>query len=428
MKKQLYCLVLLLCFCNSLRAQWVDVDFTANLYSCRDIFFVDANKGFTVGDDGTYTRIYRTADGGTTWTKAFEIVDGADDYSLNSVFFANATLGFAAGSKGSAMFMCKTTDGGITWNIVLQSLPFTAAEILFTSPVTGYVCGNYNSGPSGFAKTADGGITWTDISQNASATLGGRSIQGIFFLTDSSGFAVTGSGGSGSGIYKTTDGGNSWVKKYQPGGTLGLDAIQFVDTAVGVACGSKGGVYKSTDGGETWNAVPIPITYSVTDVFFFTAQMGYAASGGLGPLGYDPAIYKTNDGGAYWNIENDGSPEVLGNYFALSFADGKGYASGWKGYSKLNNAPKKIHEIKSGEPLIKIYPNPGHGSYAIELGTEAKMFRLEVYDAPGNLVYKADCANTGAVQLDITALANGIYYVRTVIDEKSSIVSKISKL
>ena len=71
----------------------------------RGVFFINADTGTVVGDDGT---IIRTTDGGTTWTPQTSGVTTV----LRCVFFSNADSGTVVGEFGTIL---KTTNGGSSW-------------------------------------------------------------------------------------------------------------------------------------------------------------------------------------------------------------------------------------------------------------------------------------------------------------------------
>src|SRR3954453_8556931 len=78
--------------------------------NAQDVFFTDATTGVALAG----SKIFRTTDGGSTWT---EVNSGP---SLNAVTFVNSLVGYAVGPGTTAL---KTIDGGQTWNAV----PLTGA-------------------------------------------------------------------------------------------------------------------------------------------------------------------------------------------------------------------------------------------------------------------------------------------------------------
>jgi hypothetical protein len=70
-----------------------------------DVFFVDASRGWAVGEHGT---ILHSTDGGVTWVAQ----SSGTDEPLYAVFFADRDRGWAVGGRGTIRY---TTNGGRTW-------------------------------------------------------------------------------------------------------------------------------------------------------------------------------------------------------------------------------------------------------------------------------------------------------------------------
>jgi photosystem II stability/assembly factor-like uncharacterized protein len=78
-------------------------------YSCRDVFFVDADYGWIA--DSYYGVILHTTDGGNTW--AVQTI--GDSLYIESLFFADANTGWLAGGDNYVGKVLYTADGGTTW-------------------------------------------------------------------------------------------------------------------------------------------------------------------------------------------------------------------------------------------------------------------------------------------------------------------------
>lgn len=66
-----------------------------------------------------------------------------------------------------------------------------------------------------------------------------------------------------------------------------------------VAVGAYGIAIYSDDNGVTWQQAEVPVSVTLTRVFFASGQIGWAA-------GHDGVILKTIDGGAHWEKQFDG--------------------------------------------------------------------------------------------------------------------------
>ena len=89
--------------CIDLHAQnWkvtTNINATVDFYG---VHFTDDNTGYAVGTVGS---IYKTVDGGITWTAQ----TSNTTQTLNEIFFPTATTGYAVGNNGTIR---KTVDGG----------------------------------------------------------------------------------------------------------------------------------------------------------------------------------------------------------------------------------------------------------------------------------------------------------------------------
>jgi photosystem II stability/assembly factor-like uncharacterized protein len=190
--------------------------------------------------------VYRSADGGATWTnvglatsKAIARIVVHPTDPKTAWVCAAGNLWQAGGERG----LFKTTDGGTTWKKVLAAAPPDDAK-------TG--CGDLVMDPAG-----------PDVLY---ATLYARQRTPWSFV---SGADLTG-GRDVGGIFRTTDGGATWKKLTNglPARTqrIGLDVFRknpkilyaIVQTDEGGSSpirdtkSKRGGVFRSEDGGETW--------------------------------------------------------------------------------------------------------------------------------------------------------------------------------
>lgn len=87
-----------------------------------DVYFIDANTGWFVGDT---TAVFKTTNGGLNWMK--QDINYIVDTELFSIKFLNANTGFAAGGHHSGFYdlhyayIFKTTNGGTNWNTLYSN-------------------------------------------------------------------------------------------------------------------------------------------------------------------------------------------------------------------------------------------------------------------------------------------------------------------
>jgi len=188
--------------------------------------------------------------------------------------------------------------------------------------------------------TKDGGVTWTN--QDPGVTV---ALNGLFFLNTSQGWVV----GDNGTILRTTDGGAHWVQEPVSTGDSFV-SVSFTDALNGWAASYtpikydysledfvdwQASIWHSTDGGQTWSPQTVPASAMLLKrVFFVNPNTGFAA--GTKRTGYDEfgspqalgGIYGTTDGGHTWN-------EVFATgagftFTALYFTDASnGWAAGF---------------------------------------------------------------------------------------------------
>lgn len=324
----------------------VPTTMTSSIYS---ITFIDSVTGFYgAGDDN----IYKTTDGGATWTNKTSITGAS--INVTDIEFVSKTEGYAVDAKGNVY---KTTNAGDSWTItkipfqkfsalssnsgstfisglagtVLKSddaganwtPKYTSTtqqpirQVTFVDANTGYASGGSTTGADslGFIlKTTNGGTNWEVMSNTFKAQVYG------FAITSPSNWCAVGSGNS---IFRSTDAGANWTKIASP--VTGVTNMVFYSVAfggkdTGYAAGNSGKMIKTTDGGATWTNVTSNMgTNTIFDLVVFDSKTVIIC-------GLAGKVSKTTDGGTTWTAL---APNVAGGLFVLKFKDSKtGYVGG----------------------------------------------------------------------------------------------------
>jgi hypothetical protein len=156
----------------------------------------------------------------------------------------------------------KTTDGGATWTF---SNSIGAYDIFFTDVNNGCAIGyGYD-----IWKTINGGTTWTKQYDN----IGLNRSNAIYFSDANTGYAVGGDSFNSS-ILKTVNGGITWSEKYSSSVLSTLTSVWFTSNNIGYAVGYEGILAKTIDGGSSWNLEKIS-DEPLNSVKFFNASIGY---------------------------------------------------------------------------------------------------------------------------------------------------------
>lgn len=240
---------------------------TENLYS---VYFADANNGWIVGDKGT---VLRTTNGSTagTWTK---INRGDAGINWNAVSFTNdGQRGIAVGNAaaGNASKIYRTIDGGTTWTAMASAL--TTQNLLGASvPRSGagtfaYVCGDGGTLLQNNNVWATVPGAWTSVVAASTNTY--RAIH--FPQAEDKGVCVGNTSG-GAPVLLRTSTGTAWLAPATaaptaPSASYNALSSNAAGTVVYASGGTNGVVSRSTDlagGWNTWADLTPPTGLAVT--------------------------------------------------------------------------------------------------------------------------------------------------------------------
>jgi photosystem II stability/assembly factor-like uncharacterized protein len=273
-----------------------------------------------------YRGVYRTNDGGTTWNNVLFLTDStgcidiAMDKSHPDTLYAamwERVRSLDSRSYGGASSdIYRTFDGGATWTKLtngLPSLPDSKGRIGISisesnpnivyavyADKIGYFVGVY--------KSEDCGSTWTEVndsylnSDQAFASYGWWFGRIMVDPTDPNTVFVI-----GFDLYKTTDGGDNWINITSPEGVHvdhhGLYIHPLNHNLV--INGNDGGVYISQSGGTGWNHVE---TLGITQ--FYTCAVDNLHPERLYGGAQDNNVLRTTTGNS-----NDWAPIIGGDGF-----------------------------------------------------------------------------------------------------------------
>lgn len=180
----------------------------------------------------------KSEDGGTTWKKVSNGLEGPVDFHAMAVSPVNPDLAYGW-YRGSLQ---RTTDGGKTWGKFATSVPFVAlaGDTKDESVV-------YAASPQGLFKSADKGQNWERLVEGfvAAIAVSPNDSQIMFISSEKLGLA------------KSRDSGKNWQKIDQ---SFGGESPLFIafdrqkpETLYILT--EKNSLYKSTDEGITWNKI-----------------------------------------------------------------------------------------------------------------------------------------------------------------------------
>ncbi|MFZ0807787.1 MAG: hypothetical protein WAN03_16450 [Candidatus Sulfotelmatobacter sp.] len=233
---------------------------------------VNSQVVWAAGTGGTFVM---TTNGGNTWTSG--IVPGAEQLQFRDVQGVSDQVAYlmSIGNNTTDFRIYKTTDGGNTWSIEFTNETTNAFYdcMAFWTADNGVAHSDSVNGVFPAIRTTDG-LTWQSIASNMPPALPGEasfSSSGTCITTQGSTNAWITTGGSViSRILATTDGGNTWNAYNTPltsSPSAGGFSVAFRDALHGVVGGGDlsknfyGQMAASSDGGQFWtmtNSPPIP--------------------------------------------------------------------------------------------------------------------------------------------------------------------------
>lgn len=263
--------------------------------------------------------IWKTTNGGATWTKQTTASFNNAASFTNVVHFWNANDGFCMGDPINGEFeIYRTVNGGTNWTLVAgANIPNPlAGEYGYTRQID--VFGNsiwFSTNKGRIFHSTDKGATWV-VYTSPIQDFGGASISGNFsFSSLTDGYIVT----SGSAVYKTTNAGSTWVQLATTGPiyTDGLCAIQNTNTifTTGAASGGSGSSY-SLDAGLTWNQIDNQ-QHLYCD--FLTPSIGW--SGWFNTSSTTNGMWKWNNLSSPLIVQFNGNPSTVCVNTPVQFTD-----------------------------------------------------------------------------------------------------------
>jgi photosystem II stability/assembly factor-like uncharacterized protein len=243
-----------------------------------ETWFVDASKGWVVGDAGT---LLRTTDGGRTWLGQ---KSGTNQSLYSIAFHEDGKRGWIVGERATIL---ETKDGGENWNRLKTNLK---ADFFAVS-----LCNNYQD----VCIVGGGGVIlkreltqkrWKQIPSLVTDTLWSLH----FSWRGELGCAV---GGNGA-ILISLDGGNTWRHKKVGVKSSLYSATVLADERTIWVVGDEGTVLVSKNKGKTWDHKP----YSASSWKNWLNAADFSPDGRTGWIaGSKGLLLNTIDGGNTWS-------------------------------------------------------------------------------------------------------------------------------
>ena len=243
-------------------------------FSLNGVWFTSPTEGWAVGVGGT---VLRSGDGGVTWTRLNNVLQGE---ALTDVHFATRDTGWVVGAAGLVL---RTFNAGASWQpfrvptaSVLNSVSFYGTKDGWAVGNTGVIAGTHDRGVSWFVVPAITSASLHAVSRptlEAAFALGaqgvaprtvvtpdsvawevrsagiGRQLEGGFYPTPITGYAVGFDASLGGMVLRTDDGGVTWEAQVS-NTSFRLDDVFFTNATTGWAVGDAGTIIHTARGGR----------------------------------------------------------------------------------------------------------------------------------------------------------------------------------
>jgi uncharacterized protein (TIGR03437 family) len=343
---------------------WNQIYTTSQGLTFTSLYFTDANNGWAAGFalSSIYSDAFgfHTTDGGKTWQGQSTLNQGEVFTQVRDLRMLDNNRGYAVGTayEGDGTAVWRTLDGGTTWTGIRMTntnpleadgywgLALTAdrVRIVGDRDVTAYSSQPWTACSNSYPDTCEPLFTQANITPH-------YAFEDVFFLDKNHGWAAGTRTFSpqlwGQEIFATQDGGQTWTSQFERGLTDGLfsyfrlDSISFADANNGWAAGSSemfdtastyaelGCILHTTDGGKTWTDQAASICGNSIDEFSVVqaldAQNVWALGTNENLAGHVQLAHSTN-GGNTWTVIDSGISGLIAVGFgevqgALHFVD-----------------------------------------------------------------------------------------------------------
>ncbi len=260
--------------------------------------FATEQLGFRAAMD----RIYKTTDGGQSWTN---ILSGRAE----TMSFSSATSGWYSGEGNG--FVYRTTDGGTSFSPVAIPFKVMWKQLFSPSETNVWVTGYYNQ----MVRTRDAGATWQEIRLPIFPDYAVRSLEfvspSIVFLYVNTPSTST----SANQVWRSLDAGDTWQQVLAIDYKEGLNDVH-ARTVNHTWVASRQTIYRTTDGGKNWEKPKfMPTVANVDRVAFYDEQIGWAIAS-LPDVSHK-SLLVTRDGGVTWTLANNSKIEGITNFLNL---------------------------------------------------------------------------------------------------------------
>ncbi len=367
---------------------------------------VDDNVAWACGAAG---KVLRTTNKGVTWTNVSGTIPAS--LALYNIFGWDANIALVTGS-GSNNDIYRTADGGATWTLVNSQAGGFGNALWMTDANNAYQVGDPVGGNWTMLKSTNGGVNWSTWATVASTAAGWNNALMILgnnvWMGTNANYLMYSSNMGANWSQQTT----TFTNQY---------SVWFNTASVGLAGYSALNV--TTNGGTNWAALTSPVATSVGGicgtgnewwVATQNATIHYSSNNGTAWS----TAYTAPDAGLWYHIARSRS----GNTIWAVRSNGKiaRYGTPITGISVVGN------EIPTNYSVSQNYPNPFNPTTKINFALpKSGLVTMKVYDVLGKEVATLvnETKNAGNYTVDFNAgnLTSGMYFYKVTVNGFSEV-------
>ncbi len=240
--------------------------------------------------------LMRSTDGGRTWNEVLRVNSGTVGVQFDPL---NPNRMFAHSDS-----VYRSSDGGLSWRAVGTFRNVQALAVYQPNPEIVYAFAGFN-----LYKSDNAGQTWTLRNSRLPSS---ASTAAVFTVDSNILFLGSASFGSTGGFYRSIDSGASWLRLttgFGRSSSVGVIAVDPTNPNVIYAGGYANGVYLSTDTGDSWRL----ISNAVPDHY---VQALVISPNGAVDVAFGGNLFRTSNQGTSWrslngNLQNVDVFEVI---------------------------------------------------------------------------------------------------------------------